>query len=285
MAQPERLDLYGQTLAHWLRGLGPLRLIVRMPGNIGDHLIWRGCCDLFERYGLAAERIDHGEALEGRHPEHSLVIPGSGALTRLWHEWLPELILVAAHHYRHVIVLPSDYDVEVAPVAEALAQPNVWAFARQPRSYAAIRRFGRAALMPDPALWCRRFHDPPPQPPTAAAASLAPLLLALRTDKGSCLGTLPYRPTPDLNRDLSCCAPDLDAFLDAVASAAHIVTDRLHIAVAAVMLGRSLSWIDPYDGKISGYLAYAFDTVQLSRCSPIAIEELVARGWLQPLEA
>lgn len=280
-----RLDLYGQTLAPWLCGLGPLRLIVRMPGNIGDHLIWRGCCDLFDQHGIAAERIDHHEALEASHPEHTLVIPGSGALTRLWHEWLPELILAAASLYRHVIVLPSDYDVDVAPVAQALAQPNVWAFARQPRSYAAIRRFGRAVLMPDPALWCRRFHEQAPPAAAGTVSRLAPLLLALRTDKGSCLGSLPFRPVPDLNRDLSCCAPDLDGFLESVASAAHIVTDRLHIAVAAVMLGKSLSWLDPYDGKISGYLAYAFDEEQLSRCSPIAIEDLVARGWLQPLEA
>jgi exopolysaccharide biosynthesis predicted pyruvyltransferase EpsI len=279
-----RLDLYGQTLARWLSGLGPLRLIVRMPGNIGDHLIWRGCCDLFDQHRIDAERIDQREALAGSHPDHSLVIPGSGALTRLWHEWLPELILKAARHYRNVIVLPSDYDVDVPVVAEALAQPNVWAFARQPRSYAAIRVFGRAALMPDPALWCRRFHDLEPPPEPCAEGSPGPLLLALRSDKGSCLRQLPYQPAPALNRDLSCGAPDLDAFLDAVACAAHVVTDRLHIAVAAVMLGKRLSWLDPYDGKISGYLAYAFDDSQLSRCGPIAIDALLAGGWLEPLE-
>jgi exopolysaccharide biosynthesis predicted pyruvyltransferase EpsI len=285
-AFPERLDLYGQALARWLHQQGPLRLIVRMPGNIGDALIWRGTADLFERHRIDAERIDHRQALDGPHPDTTLVIPGSGALTRLWHEWLPELIERAAAQYRQVVVLASDYDPDVPGVARALALPNVWAIARQPLSYAAIRPFGRAVLMPDPALWCRRFHPASPAPPAAAAANAdhgdpeEPLLLALRTDRGSCLADLPLRPDPQRNRDLSRVAPDLDAFLDAVDAAAHVVTDRLHIAVSAVMLGKRLSWIDPYDRKISSYLAFAFEEPQRRRCAPLALEELQERGWL-----
>ncbi len=209
---PDRLEGYGKALANWLGTLGPLRLIVSMPGNIGDQLIWRGCCDL---------------------------------------------ILSAASGYRNVVVLASDYDTDVPVVAEALARPNVWAFARQPLSYAAIRPFGRAALMPDPALWCRR------------------------TDQGSCLRDLPFQVAPAINRDLSTVAANLDAFLEAVGAAGRVVTDRLHIAVAAVMLGKALSWIDPYDRKISAYLPFAFDEAQRSRCTPIRVEEMVERGWLQ----
>lgn len=288
-AFPERIDLYGQSLARWLIARGPLRLIVRMPGNIGDHLIWRGCCDLFERHGVHAERIDHQQALDGPHPDATLVIPGSGALTRLWHEWLPALIQRAAAHYRTVVVLASDYDPDVPAVAEALALPNVWAIARQPLSYAAIRPFGRAVLLPDPALWCRRFYEPPAAPALASdpppdSDADGPLLLALRTDRGSSLAHLPLRPAPERNRDLSRIAPDLDAFLDAVEAAAVVVTDRLHIAVSAVMFGKQVRWIDPYDRKISAYLAFAFDDGQRARCAPIDTEELLARGWVVPQE-
>lgn len=283
-AFPERLDLYGQALARWLIAQGPLRLIVRMPGNIGDHLIWRGCCDLFERHGVHAERIDHHRALDGPHPDTTLVIPGSGALTRLWHDWLPALIQRAAAQYRNVVVLASDYDPDVPEVAEALALPNVWAIARQPLSYAAIRPFGRAVLLPDPALWCRRFHGHFAAPAPSEDPAAAPPLLALRTDRGSSLAHLPLRPAPERNRDLSCIAPDLDAFLDAVEAAAVVVTDRLHIAVSAVMFGKQLRWIDPYDRKISAYLAFAFDDSQRARCAPIDTEELLARGWVLPQE-
>lgn len=290
-AFPERLDLYGQALARWLHQRGPLRLIVRMPGNIGDALIWRGTCDLFERHRLDAERIDHRQVLDGPHPDTTLVIPGSGALTRLWHEWLPELIERAAAQYRAVVVLASDYDPDVPEVARALALPNVWAIARQPLSYAAIRPFGRAVLMPDPALWCRRFHQEAPLPAPESAAPHepvdpddpeGPLLLALRTDRGSCLADLPLRPDPQRNQDLSRVAPDLDAFLDAVDAAAHVVTDRLHIAVSAVMLGKRLSWVDPYDRKISAYLSFAFSEPQRRRCRPLTLDELKDRGWLVP---
>jgi exopolysaccharide biosynthesis predicted pyruvyltransferase EpsI len=277
---PRRLHAYGQALAAWLSSLGPLRLIVHMPGNIGDELIWQGCCDLFDRHHIEAERTDHRRALEGEQRESTLVIPGSGALTRFWHEWLPELILRASRRYRRVVVLASDYDVDIPVVAEALARPNVWAFARQPLSYAAIRRFGRAALMPDPALWCRRLQ----QPPAATAPPDGPLLLCLRTDKGSCLRDLPYGIDPVRNCDLSSVSPDLDHFLAAIAAAGHVVTDRLHVAVSAVMFGRRLSWIDPYDRKISAYLAFAFDDSQRARCAPIDTEELLARGWVLPQE-
>jgi exopolysaccharide biosynthesis predicted pyruvyltransferase EpsI len=275
---PDRLQLYGQALADWLAPLAPLRLVVHMPGNIGDHLIWRGCCDLFDRHHIPAERIDHRQVLESPQGEATLVIPGSGALTRLWHEWLPELILSAAQRYRRVVVLPSDYDVEVPVVAEALARPNVWALARQPLSYAAIRRFGRAALMPDPALWCRTLQDAAPP----SGSSEGPLLLALRTDQGSFLRDLPYEIASGRNCDLSTLSPDLDSFLAAIAAAGHVVTDRLHIAVSAVLLGRTLSWIDPYDRKISAYLPFAFEERERRRCAPIGVAELLERGWLQP---
>ena len=71
-AFPERLDFYGQALARWLHQRGPLRLIVRMPGNIGDALIWRGTCDLFERHRIDAERIK------------SPTPPGLASAIRVW---------------------------------------------------------------------------------------------------------------------------------------------------------------------------------------------------------
>jgi hypothetical protein len=220
---PERLDLYGHTLARWLPGLGPLRLIVRMPGNIGDQLIWRGCCDLFERHGIAAERIDHHQTLEGSHPEHSLVIPGSGALTRLWHEWLPELILAAASHYRNVIVLPL---------------PNVWAFARQPRSYAVIRRFGRA-----PLLLALRLPGSAPVPAGRGDPSGLPELLrpALRRQEpvpdrrpaGSLWRAHAIGPTSLAGAPGAPCDEASDLFADTIAPALALTQSRLEVPAAA----------------------------------------------------
>ena len=50
------------------------------------------------------------------------------------------------------------------------------------------------------------------------------------------------------------------------------------------MLGKRLSWIDPYDRKISTYLAFAFEEPQRRRCAPLSLEELQERGWLVPKE-
>ena len=117
----------------------------------------------------------------------------------------------------------------------------------------------------------------------AAAAAPGDWLYVFDADEFAVTpSALPLRPDPQRNRDLSRVAPDLDAFLDAVDAAAHVVTDRLHIAVSAVMLGKRLSWIDPYDRKISSYLAFAFAEPQRRRCTPLAIEDLQDRGWLVP---
>ena len=272
----ERACEYRKVLCSHLAGIGPVHLLAAMPGNIGDHLIWAGTEDLLRREGVGFRWLDIGDVEACDASEGSLVIPGSGALTRLWHEWLPDLVIKASSRFRRVVLLPSQYDSSVGIVAEALARPNVYAFAREARSYFEIKRFGRAAPAFDPALYYERFPVWDESVPVVRESTHR--LIALREDKGSLLGHHGFAPNPQVNRDISRTAAGLEGFLTAIVSVDLVVTDRLHVAVAAVMAGKRLLYFDPYDQKISTYFSFTFRDEFADRAGPCSLEWLVDSG-------
>lgn len=233
-------------------------MLSEMPGNTGDQLIWAGSRRLLE-----AEKIKFGDAplrelQEARLPQHfpgTLVIPGSGAMTLHWHEWLPGTVRRASELYDRVVILPSEYDTGLDEVREALALPNVFAFARETASYLQLKRIAVADLAPDPALYAFPFEPPGREFETDDRSGAA--LLALRTDAGSMLPAQDLRPSAD-NDDISLTATDLPSFIGVIGDADRVVTDRLHVAVAAIMLGKTVSFLDPHNEKISRYARYNF---------------------------
>ncbi|MFM7068904.1 MAG: polysaccharide pyruvyl transferase family protein, partial [Actinomycetes bacterium] len=80
----------------------------------------------------------------------------------------------------------------------------------------------------------------------------------LREDVSSALGDVHRRPNPALNRDVSGTSASLDQFVDAIVDADDVVTDRLHVAVTAVLAGVPLRFVNPRDEKISRYIDFAF---------------------------
>jgi exopolysaccharide biosynthesis predicted pyruvyltransferase EpsI len=269
---------YRRLLCSHVADGGPVHLLTGMPGNIGDQLIWAGTEDLLRSAAIGFGRLDVGDVEAFQASEGSLVIPGSGALTRLWHEWLPDLVLRASRRFRRVVLLPSQYDASVGIVAEALAQPNVYAFAREARSYREVSRFGRAAPAFDPAIYFEHFPAWDGNAP--AICETTSRLIAFREDKGSLLGHHGFIPNPELNRDISLKATGLEDFLAAIFSVEMVVTDRLHVAVAAVMSGKRLLFLDPYDQKISTYFSFTFRDEFVERAGPCSLEWLVASGFI-----
>lgn len=279
-----RSDAYRDALCAYLRGVGPINLLTELYGNIGDHLIWAGTRDL-----LSAGRVEFSELPvtdlhfsdpSRRFADETLVIPGSGAFTIRWHEWLPDLARKAAMVFRRVVILPSSYDVSVPIVAETLSRENVYAFAREPYSYRQIKHLGRAALAFDPALHCAAFRSMPAH--SGAGVKTGRILVALRTDVGSLLPQQGYCPNPQRNDDISLTAVGLDSFLEAIRGAEVVITDRLHVAVATVMYGRDLVYIDPYDNKISTYFAFAFGDAFCQRIRRCRLAWLVEQDLVVP---
>ena len=212
----------------------------------------------------------------------TLAVPGSAAWTTRWHEWLPDLVLLASAHADRVVVLPSSFDISVPVVARALSQPNVYPICREPRSFRQLRTRGRAALALDPALYAFDFRAPGPS--SGAAGFERRTLVALRTDRGSRLQARGWSIVDGVSDDISVTAADLDSFLATIQNSARVVTDRLHVAVAAVMLGKQVDYLDPYDRKISTYAQFAFRDEFDDRLAQRDERWLESQAIIQPAE-
>lgn len=282
------MEFYARRSAHrdklltYLGEQNDLRLLTEMRGNTGDQLIWSGTRDLLASGQVPFSPITLGEVGEAPHPRSTLLIPGSGAFDQRWHEWLPETVCTAARDFEKVVILPSSFDPTVPVVAKCLALHNVHAFAREERSYRRIEGLARASLSFDCAIHFHEFEAGGGAAALPAEDGL--LLLALREDEGSLLPAQGLRPDPLVNRDISLCTTRLAEWLDAVSRAARVVTDRLHIAVAAVLLGRRLMYVDPYDAKISTYFSYAFGDAFSHLVTRHSLSWLVHSGFAVPVE-
>ena len=275
----ERLRQHGEAMCQFIRGLGPIRLLAGIPGNLGDHLIWQGTRRLLARHGVQYEEVDLSELVTLNWPSQigTLVIPGSGALTAHFNEWLPEAVITASRLFRRVVILPSEFEPEVPAVQAALSRENVFAFARDSHSYEKTKHFGRATLAPDPALWSHGFV---PGPPAGTADVMeGEILLAVRTDSLSRLPGFGLRPALS-NRDISAIAADLNEFLNYVRQSDCVVTDRLHVAVAAIILGKTLHYLDPANEKITRYLSYTFRGEMAERIHRHDTDWLIEQGFV-----
>jgi len=271
-----RLADYRGLLIRDLQTRAPLRLLTGMHGNTGDHLIWSGTEALLAAAEVPFERLPMAEITAGWFRDDCLVVPGSGALTRVWHEWLPDLIIEASRRFRSVLIMPSQYDASVDVVARALAGPNVFAYARDAASYREARPFGRTSLAMDPALFCPLLGD------DLSAAGLPRMprrrLVTFRTDRASRLADLGCAVNPAVNHDIGSTLHDLADFVAAVRDADDVVTDRLHVAVTAVMCGRRVAYFDPHEHKISTYFAFTFRDACAETARGCPIDELVETG-------
>lgn len=252
----ERRRLYAELMVRFLRECPqPLSLLTELPGNAGDRLIWAGTRRLLEDFWIPFADVSVPQALGGSGDRGTLVVPGSGAWVREWHEWLPDLVDNAAARFERVVVLPSQYDPAIPAVRRALSHPNVFPFAREVTSYRAIKDLGRAVLAFDPALYAWSFELPAARPLDLIGEHT---LVSLRTDAGSRLHQSGLRIDHSRNIDISAEAHDLEDFLSLIRGSARVVTDRLHVVVACIMSGYPVDYVDPYSQKISEYLHFTF---------------------------
>lgn len=265
-----RLRAHKTSINQFL-GLGKgVWLLSEMPGNVGDHLIWRGTERLLDGLLLNFERMGCSE-INGEKTQYNndtLVIPGSGAFTKNFHEWLPQLVLKASNQFGQVVILPSEYEPEIPVVISALSQPNVFPFARDSYSYNQVKLITQVSLSLDPALYAFDFETATKK--IAPDNNLGEVLLALRTDASSLLIQHGLQPGP-MNSDISVTYQDLDQFLKSIREVDTVVTDRLHVVVAAVMLGKTVRYVDPSNYKISRYVDFNFrhefnDQIQQRDC-------------------
>ena len=256
----------------------PLHVVTGMPGNIGDHLIWRGTDDLMKRHGLDPHSISMAEVLSSRTPTvGTLVVPGSGALDDQWGDWLPELVMGASARFDRVVILPSGVSKVSRLVQNMMRLPNVQCFARDVGSYRALREFGQTALAMDCALSFDGFRG------INHADIESWTLLALRSDAGSRLDVDGVEPQLEINDDISATSESLEAWLHAICSARVVVTDRLHVVVASVMFGRRTYFVEAYDRKIRSYVDFTFRDAFHDHLSEVDSSWLLEAGFARAM--
>ena len=239
-------------------------LMTGLPGNIGDHLIWAGIDaalgDLFvERIPLAAVEGARGQ---------TLVVPGSGAWSAHYHEWLPALVASAASRFDTVLILPSSFDVRVPAVHQALSLANVVPMARERVSMAAVSGFRSCTLGPDCSVYAPLGSRPDPARPVPNGE-----LLCLRTDSESALPRELYEISSG-NNDISATAPDLGAWLQAIRASAGVITDRAHVMLAGTLLGKRVRYLEGAYWKVCALADYTFGSAFAQRLRPTTLDEL-----------
>jgi len=125
-----RRMLYRDALLSFIRKESDLYLLMDMPGNIGDHLICAGTTELLVSGNIRFKDMPVRDVANTARKRGTLLIPGSGAFDRRWHEWLPDTVLAASNNFGRVIILPSSYDVSVPVVGQVLEPAECLSFCK-----------------------------------------------------------------------------------------------------------------------------------------------------------
>lgn len=273
-----RREEHRMALASFLASHEPLALLAESAGNVGDGLIREGTRQLLAEAGLSWTDVSP-DALPVHPTPQTLVVRGCGGYDRHFHRFMPCIVLRASAVYRNVIILPSSFDPRQPEVSRCLEQPNVHAIARDMQSYEALAPFGRRHAWMDCAVYHPRFRADAP------SGSAGETLLVLRRDKASPLLMHGLQPAPAVNDDISVTARTVKEWLDRIAGAGTVVTDRLHVALAAVLMGKKLVMVDPYDKKLSKSLAFVFGDELADRITLQDVKWLASQGFAVPLVA
>ena len=210
-----------------LEEIGPHRelTLVRGWGNVGDELIRAGTHRLLDTQVFREVGIDELPACGG----DTVLLPGSGAWCRPYHEWMPRALAIAELRFDRVIVLPSSFDVGEDSVRQALRQSRATVFARETDSLRQIEGLCRARFAHD----CAFFYDY-----STHRAAGDGTLNAFRTDLDAAAGEIAL----DDNDDISATAPSLDGWLAEIERHALIRTDRAHVMIAAALMGKQVEF-------------------------------------------
>lgn len=234
-------------------------------GNWGDGLINFGTRQFLDHFNIRYSEV-HKQATnerlrEGYFSDKLVVIGGGGAWSRNFALSRQQAELIAGQA-KHVVVLPTTFDLP------ALESSNVTYFARD--TYNSLTNVPGAEFCHDMAFFTELQVSSPD--------NRAWKLFAMRSDREG-QGHAGHFP---LNFDISMLGDGnykfVDPFFNIVNNFSVVSTDRMHVAIAAAMLGRRTNLLpgnyaksrDVYLSSIEG----RFPTVTL--CS---IEELLA--WHQ----
>lgn len=184
---------------------------VRPHGNVGDRMIEAGTVQLFEHFGVDWTLFDP----DAPTAVDELVFGGGGNMGDLH----PDNVALRARCLAHrlpMTILPQSFVSR-----EEAGYQYVWV-----RERISLRHCRRASLAPDLALGLSYETDTEAQHETG---------VFLREDVENAV----RRPADARDPVALCATPE--EYLELAASHAHVVTDRLHFAIAGLITGREVT--------------------------------------------
>ncbi len=206
---------FGEVVEHF-RGL---RIgFLPLPGNVGDRLIDLGARQLFDSWEIDYRQLDWRRLFDARHMSRveAIVVSGGGNLGPAYPEPV-ELRELALETGRPLYILPQSI---TGPGEDLSRYAGVWARERYSLQFAGVTGLG-----PDTALAVDYPWDP--------GSPRFALGVFLRTNQEG-LFVDDARSVVDPVR----CCETVDQYMGLAATCAHVITDRLHFAVAALLIGR-----------------------------------------------
>lgn len=220
---------------------------IRSYGNIGDHLIYAGTRQLLRDVTYREISVLDLDRDSGGH---TALLAGSGAWCGPYHQ-MPAFLRSAEQRFERVIVLPSSFDTSLPSVRDAVTNSRAHFFARERKSLLHLNGLCSPSLAHD----CAFFFDFEPYSRPGAGT-----LNAFRTDPEAA-----YRDVPEDNTDLSNECESLDELIWTIARHELIRTDRAHVLIPALVLGKRVEYRESSYHKVPGIVAYAFDGFPVER--------------------
>lgn len=198
----------------------------RFPGNYGDSLIWHGTKKLLLSFNISEHYVD----ISSLNYNKVLLIDGGGNLVDYYSD-IKDFLIKKPSLYNEIVILPHTIFGEKQIEVLNNISSKLTVFCREKISAEFIRK---KLIHSNVYLWhdCAFYNT---FPSTILGKGI---LNAFRSDDESALRSL-----PKLNIDISYdgyATKPLDNFINTLQKYKKINTDRLHVAIAATLLGKKV---------------------------------------------
>lgn len=201
-------------------------------GNRGDKLIELGTLEYFSRYNIKVNLIEFNDTeKEG----DLLFVSGSGAFYTDYCYNIINAIEKRYKKFKKIVILPSTFDLSSQAVRDWASNlpDHVTVFCREQESYNQMREFSKNVFMSIDMAF--HFNFQPYKKNNNGT------LVCFRKDGESSLNT-PSIKEADCSEDLSLGdSEDYKSFLRRIAAYENVHTDRLHVCIAAALLGKNVT--------------------------------------------
>ncbi len=196
----------------------------RFNGNYGDSLIWHGTMRLLAELNIKVNYVD----LKSKVKNNILFIDGGGNFVDYYSD-VRDFLKVKYNKYKKIIILPHTINGNKQKNILPQLKNNCVIFCREEKSYEFVEKYFTGKLY----LWhdCAFYNDF-----SSYKKHGQGVLNAFRQDCESIQTKLPDKNI-DISRNGWCKKPLAD-FLEKISDHNQVRTDRLHVAIAATLLGK-----------------------------------------------